>query len=99
MIDSSDEDSYSDHNDVHDPLHRPPPAAGIPSRPLPPQEEQQHVLHNQGYRDGASAGHSAGLQEGFDEGFRKGMMAGEVVGRLLGAARYERRGHMRRAVR
>jgi hypothetical protein len=27
------------------------------------------------------------------------MMAGEVVGRLLGAARYERRGHMRRAVR
>ena len=71
------------------PFNDVPPAGGPlpPSVPLPPPEEQQRALHNEGYRDGAAAGHTLGLQEGFDEGFGKGIDAGEALGRLLGAAR------------
>jgi hypothetical protein len=82
-----------DHDDIDgqlNPFNDVPPAAGgplPPSLPMPPPEEQQRALHNEGYRDGAAAGHALGLQQGFDEGFDKGIEAGEALGRLLGAAR------------
>lgn len=73
------------------PFNNVPSAAGGPLPPsltlLPPPEEQQRVLRDAGYREGAAAGHALGLQEGFDVGFGEGITAGEALGRLLGAVR------------
>lgn len=86
---SMERDDDDDIEGQLNPFNNVPSAAGGPvSLPLlPPPEEQQRVLHDAGYRDGASAGHALGLQEGFDEGFGEGIKAGEALGRLLGAAR------------